>query len=578
MKKKLHGIGCVFGLCMMMPTLIFAQMSTGGVQDSVLNMALWSVGLTQADLKVRGNTLADEDRLVVTKNLLEDPTRAVEQLPAFDRLTGQALLQDAFQILAGEPLPSDVLVVEQNEPPTLDTLLQALGHCQEQLDLIFADFSEEERQAFSSMIQLVDPGVSLSEDVSDSLLALGRRVDRVALVMATLDLMASVDAFVLATPMLEVGVFETPMGRVVVGGHTDDVYSGAVLLVIDLGGDDHYTHVANKLSLVIDLGGDDVHQGLVGCGIAGVNLVVDVKGQDRYVSEGMGQGVGVGGVGMLIDLAGDDAYQVGVGGQGFALCGVGILFDGDGTDRYAGDLLVQGIGAPLGVGMLADKMGDDVYQAGGKYRDFREEGAFYQSMAQGFGYGVRPLASGGVGVLVDGAGHDQYEVDYFGQGTGFWGSVGVLIDRGGNDRYRARRYAQGCGVHLAFGLLMDDDGDDVYNLWGVGQGCGHDLAIGRLIDRHGQDAYQATWLAQGVGNANGVGWLDDLQGDDLYVAERADSQGFGSFARDYGSIGLFIDRQGMDKYRLGSEQGWVRPSGDYGVGIDWPLFKMRGAR
>ena len=578
MKNILLQIGRVFGLCVMMPSLIFAQMPEGGVQDSILNTALWSVGLTQADLKVRGNTLADEDRLDLTKNLLEDPVSAVEQLPAFDRLTGRGLLQDAIQILAGESLALDGGGVDAQELPILDDLIQALGYCNEQLDVIFADFSEAERLAFFSMIQLVDPGVSLSEEASDALLALGRRVERVSLVKATIALMAIVDAFVLASPALDVGVFDTPMGRVIVGGHTDDVYAEPALLVIDLGGNDHYTHVANQLSLVIDFEGDDVHRGLVGCGIGGVNLVVDVKGKDRYLSEGMGQGVGVGGVGVLVDLAGDDAYQVGVGGQGFALCGVGILMDGGGSDRYAGDLLVQGVGAPMGVGILADKMGDDVYQAGGKYRDFREEGVFYQSMAQGFGYGVRPLSSGGVGVLVDEAGQDQYEVDYFGQGTGFWGSVGVLMDRAGDDQYRARRYAQGCGVHLAFGLLMDDMGDDVYHLWGVGQGCGHDLAIGRLIDRRGQDAYRATWLAQGVGNANGVGWLDDGGGDDVYATEREDSQGFGSAARDYGSIGLFIDRQGKDKYRVEGEQGWVRSSGNYGVGIDWPLFKVRGAR
>jgi len=564
----------LFLLCCVMPTIAFAQMPQISIQDSVLNTALWSIGLTQADLAIRGDTLGDVDRFALTQRVLEEPARAMDLLPAFDKLTGPDLLQDALLLLGGEVSPEVISVSDVDVPEGLKALVRALMACQKQLDQIYVGFSAEEQHAFMSLIHLVDPGVLLSEAASDSLIALGRRVDRPALVLSTIRLMEAVDVFVALSPTLEIGVFDTPVGRVVVGGDTADVYAEPAALIIDLGGDDHYIYQMSpkRVSVVIDLGGDDIHTGASGSGIAGVNVVVDVQGKDRYFSEGIGQGVGMGGVGVLVDLAGDDFYQADVGGQGFGLYGVGILCDGAGADRYEGALLVQGVGAPGGVGILADEAGVDSYRAGGKYKDFREAGQYYQSMAQGFGYGVRPLASGGIGILVDAAGDDRYEVDYFGQGTGFWGSVGVLIDRQGKDQYVARRYAQGCGVHLAVGVLVDEIGDDVFVLWGVGQGCGHDLAVGRLIDLGGHDVYRATWLAQGVGNANGVGWLEDLGGDDVYQAEREDTQGFGVSARDYGSIGLLIDREGLDQYRLGRENGLVRSLGDYGVLVDWPLI------
>ena len=121
------------------------------------------------------------------------------------------------------------------------------------------------------------------------------------------------------------------------------------------------------------------------------------------------------------------------------------------------------------------------------------------------------------------------------------------------------------------GVLVDVLGNDVYDVWGVGQGCGHDLAVGLLFDRNGDDAYQATWLGQGAGSANGMGWLDDWAGADRYRAGREDAQGYGVLSRDYGSIGLVIDRAGADVYEGRGENGSLWRGGHYGAGIDWPL-------
>lgn len=58
----------------------------------------------------------------------------------------------------------------------------------------------------------------------------------------------------------------------------------------------------------------------------------------------------------------------------------------------------------------------------------------------------------------------------------------------------------------------------------------------------------------------------------MYDAKGEDTQGFGSAARGYGSIGLLMDRKGLDTYRLGIESGLALPGGQYGVRIDWPLL------
>ena len=94
-------------------------------------------------------------------------------------------------------------------------------------------------------------------------------------------------------------------------------------------------------------------------------------------------GAGIAGVGIVNDWEGDEQYQTIIGGQGFGIYGVGMLVDGGGSDRYAGGLLIQGAAGPGGGGVLLDVRGNDVYDAGGVYRDFREGGAFFQSRSMG---------------------------------------------------------------------------------------------------------------------------------------------------------------------------------------------------
>jgi len=179
---------------------------------------------------------------------------------------------------------------------------------------------------------------------------------------------------------------------------------------------------------------------------------------------------------------------------------------------------------------------------------FGREGGL--SFAQGAASGYRgepgdhPALGGGIGILRDERGDDEYVAEMFAQGLGYYYGVGLLWDGGGNDRYRAVRYAQGNGAHQAVGVLRDEAGDDRYELAvGVGQGMGLDLAVGALLDAAGNDAYQAGLLAQGSATANGIGLLADGGGDDLWrMTQGTDLRSWGHAEWYCGlpSAGLFL--------------------------------------
>ena len=91
-----------------------------------------------------------------------------------------------------------------------------------------------------------------------------------------------------------------------------------------------------------------------------------------------------------------------------------------------------------------------------------------------------------------------------------------------------------------------------------------------LIDSSGNARYIATDLSQGAGSANGLGILIDGRGDDgYYVTSSANTQGYGNPRREYGSIGLFLDLAGTDRYDgPGRDKtAWLGHS-QWGAGVD----------
>jgi hypothetical protein len=415
---------------------------------------------------------------------------------------------------------------------------------------------------------------------------------------------------------------ETNAGWILVRDAATQVYEDdgrEVLLLVDLGGDDEHldevasnASAANPVSIVIDLGGADTYHydevgheydqdGLLpsdadgrapagtydgnvtmstrfrqGGARNGIAMLFDLGTEDdHYQSLRGSQGYAHQGVGVLFDAGGNDTYLSEAGSQGAAQFGIGLLVDaGEGIDSRRAFTYSQGFGFVAGAGALVDGGGDDVYDCdhgdpdlGGipLYYSPQMAGQANSSFCQGVGFGLRGNTqnthlSGGVGVLRDLGGDDQYDASTFAQGSGYWQGTGVLSDAGGSDRYDAYYYVQGGVAHYAVGILADaGDGNDDYNQTRdnvyMNMGSGHDFSLGVLIDEGGSDRYRITGLSTGASNCNGIGLFVDNGGDDVYTAVSDYSSGMGNHSSECintrpnaVSIGVMLDAGGLDTY------------------------------
>jgi len=374
---------------------------------------------------------------------------------------------------------------------------------------------------------------------------------------------------------------DTASGTIIVGGREKNTYRldsmPRVNVVIDLGGDDIYydgtASLRRPVMIVIDLDGNDAYEskkpGVQGSAMLGISMLLDAAGNDVYRARDLAQGSCLAGAGILIDYAGNDVYVGLRRVQGQAMCGVGILIDRNGNDRYHGALWTQGMGGPLGFGLLDDLDGKDHYYTGGlylnSYLDDDNPTPGYEGWGQGMGGGLRAVANGGIGVILDGGGDDVYEYDYLSHGGGYWCGLGFARDFGGNDQRlgptrkaydggnrtqrRFTRFSSGFGCHYALGFLFDDEGDDTYNTTIMGVGYSWDCSVGYLCDFGGNDRYSGN---EGQGAQAGVGVLFDYDGQDVYLGSK---QGRASSGISYhslpgcgGNFSFVIDYGGTDKY------------------------------
>lgn len=386
-------------------------------------------------------------------------------------------------------------------------------------------------------------------------------------------------------------VFELPNGfKGVIGGIDDNIYYDDFAIIIELGGNDVYLgrcagaigELYTSVSFVIDISGDDVYRNsnkLInhGAGLFGAGILWDLSGNDTYTGFHIGQGAGLFGIGMLIDEDGFDNYRGGYFVQGAGNFGTGILIDYEEDDIYHSYCWAQGMGGVWGYGLLFDKNGDDLYYAGGKYLHMPLNPDQFRSFAQGFGFGWRDVASGGIGFLYDLKGNDKYISEVYGQATSYWFALGMLLDEQGNDLYSAAQYSQGAGIHLSVGGLLDLEGDDHYfSRFGPAQGEGHDVAVGWLLDKDGDDVYYASG-GQGIGLTNSVGIFVDTRGNDDYCSREGMSQGGANWSRGTGGIGLFIDLQGVDRYaeKDKGRNNHIWTSGTYALGMDFEAVEPK---
>lgn len=375
----------------------------------------------------------------------------------------------------------------------------------------------------------------------------------------------------------------TTFGKIAVGTAKNDRFDEPVLLILDPGGDEHYGPEAgfangltgNPLAAIVDLSGNDRYGGgpVAGGGAAlfGVSVLCEREGDDVYETDGMGQGGALFGVAWLDDFSGDDVYRAGFCAQGAAQFGFGILRDDSGNDSYRVGLCGQAWAGVMAVGALIDAKGNDFYYAGGREPDFERNDDRFVSLAQGCALGMRPFAGGGVALLADREGNDEYVADVYGQGVGYWYALGMLVDAAGNDRYVVHQYGQGTGIHLSAGLLADLAGNDSYAGAVLAQGSAHDYAVGVFLDKGGDDVYVGRQHAQGRALNNALALLLDGAGNDSYFARQCDEcQGIGNDGdkREYGSLALLLDLSGDDYYTCGGADGAMLERPDFGIIYD----------
>lgn len=366
-----------------------------------------------------------------------------------------------------------------------------------------------------------------------------------------------------------------------VGGPGNNTYgpSADFAIIVDLGGDDIYTDLGGAFGpsgqharVIIDLAGDDRYMSTLpvscGAGFMGFGALVDLEGDDFYEAGPVALGAGLMGQGLLADLGGCDTYSCDFFGQGAGCLGSGDMLDMSGDDFMRVACFGQGFGGPGGTGILADGSGHDCYMAGFRYSHAPLRPDDNRAMSQGFAMGLRPVIGGGRGLLADfGDGNDTYRAEIFGQGGAYWYGLGMLFDEDGQDCYNAAQYAQGSGIHLASGCLWDGGGDDgYYSRFGPSQGAAHDLSTGFLYDASGEDSY-LTDGGQGFSINNSAVVFIDSCGPDRYFCG-GDGHGTGSWSRGSGSIGVFLDMEGGDRYqgRGGDSLAWT--DGAYGTGLD----------
>lgn len=393
----------------------------------------------------------------------------------------------------------------------------------------------------------------------------------------------SIDARDLLHDSIKTVIIPTPIGTIALGGKGNDTYRGSFLFILDVGGDDVYqldattkeAALAMPVRCIIDLDGNDVYAAAsyeLGSGLAGAGILIDRAGNDTYRAGDQSIGCGIAGIGIVHDMSGDDTYLAGQNTQGCGVFGIGLLLDDAGFDTYRAHAQAQGFGGTRGIGIIDDVQGNDQYLAVSPYVDVLRYEAHQITFTQGAALGIRPLASGGMGLLFDHGGNDAYSTDIYGQGTAYWYGIGALIDDAGEDRYNAYQYAQGSGVHFASAMLRDRQGDDVYVSHGVSQGCGHDVATGILLDESGNDAYVCESLSLGGGNANAVSVFIDERGNDSYIASNTvNTLGYSDYRRGYGMIGVFADAHGTDTYGEPTRNDTATIKSTYGVFADLSL-------
>lgn len=567
-----------------------------------LRDTLFIANLTPKDLEYSRRPFESPKRLGIIDLSIEKPLEAADRLMEIHgkaSLEASSLLGIArFQVLGDPPPPPVRQAVLAPKLPAevpgplrkpMVWLLSMLRHANARIDQAMSSLSVDERRTLIEGLPRLAWEQAKYEFVSrpiptrEALLALVAKVDLDKIRITASNLAGEIERLI---PVLKAAsdkanfrgslTFHVDGMKVVLCGVEDDVHEERdAVLSVDLGGNDRWVgrHGAGPgyAALSIDLGGDDTYKVgdlSLGAGLIGIGFSYDLGGDDDFDAGSLSLGAGLGGVGVFVKEGGRDRYRGKVGTQGFGMYGVGLMLDTGGNDDYRADLLAQGAGLMDGVGWCIDRSGSDTYRAGGVYLNSPLFADVNYSMAQGYGSGIREDTGGiggGVGLLTDLGGDDAYIGETYCQAASYWFGLGSLYDVSGHDTYRAYHYAQASAMHLCGAYLFDLGGDDIYAVsFGAAHAIGHDYGVALLLDRAGDDTYSARDSKPGIGNANGVGIFVDADGEDRYIGP----PGSANPARGTGSLGLFADLNGPDKYTEGLADGSVRVADTWGYAFD----------
>ena len=350
---------------------------------------------------------------------------------------------------------------------------------------------------------------------------------------------------------------KTDLGLIELSNGENNNYNNTnSFLVIDTSGNDTYTEgyagtdKIKHISIVIDTEGDDIYDtsenSSFGAGIMGYGILIDKKGNDKYHTGSFSLGAGYGGFGAIMDFEGDDTYKGISCCEGSASNGLGVIKDFSGKDYYYAYDFSQGYGGPGGVGIIAENKGNDTYIADDKniINPSPQTELHNTSMSQGAGFGLRnSQIAGGIGLLADKEGDDYYTCGVFGQGISYWYSFGALVDYKGNDTHKAIWYCYGAAAHYSIGCFIEKEGNDTYETENA-FGLGHDYSIGYFEDKKGNDKYTSINTPIGWTNANGLTLFFDCGGNDDY--SKTTISGATNSRSTNRSYGIFIDKGGKN--------------------------------
>jgi hypothetical protein len=333
-----------------------------------------------------------------------------------------------------------------------------------------------------------------------------------------------------------VAKLDTPAGGIVIGGKEPCTYNldamPGVAAVVALGGGNTFyegtTSLERPVLVVLDLGGNNVYRatkpGVQGGAVLGVSMLLNLEGNNLYEARDVAQGSCLAGVGILLDHGGNNKFRGLRRVQGHALGGIGVLIARGPHNDFHAAMWAQGFGSPLGFGLIDNLGGEDHYYCGGLYpNSYKPETPGYEGWGQGVGAGIRQSADGGIGVLLDGGGHNVYEFDYLSHGGGYWCGMGFARDFGPDNKYFIcrksfyggerterlfQRFGCGWGCHYALGFCFADGGNNVFEGTIMGSGMGWDCSVGALCCFAGGNHFQATGgLTQGCGAQGSLGIL-----------------------------------------------------------------------